>query len=132
MKKICLCFIFSLFLAAIAFASDDSPTDGGYKSQLEKIPWAELGGTFKCLEEAYPCHKNFSFLSSMGCSDITCTNPEHTHWCPTGVCQDWTHHHSAAEYARAAAYPTCPCHKNMTADLRLKMAATYEAEQVAE
>lgn len=61
--------------------------------------------------EKDPQHSSYGFYSSNGCTDITCTDPEHVHWCPMGICQDPEHGHSAVEYSEAANRdPVCPCH----------------------
>ena len=60
-----------------------------------------------------PEHNTYGFYSSMGCTDITCLNPAHTHWCPNSICQNPEHGHSPAEYSKAATFdPSCPCHKH--------------------
>ncbi len=57
-----------------------------------------------------PYH-DYQYYSSMGCTKIACTDPEHTHWCPAFICRDPFHGHSEEEYAEAERYnPTCPCH----------------------
>ena len=35
---------------------------------------------------------NISFVSGMGCSDPTCTDPSHHHDCPSD-CTEYDHHH---------------------------------------
>lgn len=57
-------------------------------------------------------HPTYNFYTSMGCEDITCTDPAHVHWCPIGFCQDMTHGHSEAEYNDIVNWnPQCPCHR---------------------
>lgn len=62
--------------------------------------------------EKDPIHLTYSFYTSMGCEDITCTDPDHVHWCPMGICQDPAHGHSAAEYNEIVKWdPQCSCHR---------------------
>ena len=57
-------------------------------------------------------HRLYGYYTSMGCDDVICRDPAHTHWCPKDICQDRSHGHSDEEYAMAANYnPTCTCHK---------------------
>lgn len=58
-------------------------------------------------------HSFYSFYSSMGCSNISCTDLAHTHWCPHSICLNLDHGHSDAEYKTVAAYhPVCSCREH--------------------
>lgn len=49
-------------------------------------------------------HHFYGYYTSMGCDDVTCRDPAHTHWCPKDICQDRSHGHSDEEYAMAASF----------------------------
>lgn len=49
-----------------------------------------------------PVHHVYGYYTSMGCDDVACTDPAHTHWCPDCICQNADHGHSEEEYAGAA------------------------------
>jgi hypothetical protein len=107
------CFVFcTALLLLLPITADAQGTSENVADDFacEGITWAELFDVWaRC--EADPYHSTISFYSSMGCSNILCTNPAHTHWCPNGICDNQNHGHSAAEYAAEETYhPTCPCH----------------------
>ena len=77
------------------------------RSDLSQFPFSHVYE----IMEGDTQHRTYGFYSSKGCTDITCTDPAHVHWCPMGICQDPEHGHSVSEYKEAANWnPVCPCH----------------------
>ncbi len=77
---------------------------------MDETYWSEARGS-------YSNYHMLQFYTSMDCDDVCCTNPEHFHWCPMGLCLDETHGHDVNEYKMNAHYapfqPPCPCHKDI-------------------